>query len=82
MFKIQEPRTKKLRTKVRRLSLALGSRPLVLGSAVHSMINWRPQHILAPYTSWRIGGPAAMLVEATTADEVREALTWAQQRNI
>ena len=46
------------------------------------MINWHPQHILAPYTSWRIGGPAAMLAEATTPEEGREALTWAQEREM
>ena len=32
---------------------------------------------LAKYTSWRIGGPARWFANATTADELREALAWA-----
>jgi UDP-N-acetylmuramate dehydrogenase len=46
------------------------------------MTIFHSQHILAPYTSWRIGGPAAMFAEATTPDEIREALMWANQREM
>ena len=36
---------------------------------------------LAPLTTIGIGGPARFFFHATTVDEVREALAWAQQRN-
>jgi UDP-N-acetylmuramate dehydrogenase len=37
---------------------------------------------LAKYTSWRIGGPARYLAEATTPDDLREALAWARERDL
>lgn len=37
---------------------------------------------LAPYTSWRIGGPARYFVQATGAAELVQALTWADQRDL
>ena len=35
---------------------------------------------LAPYTTFRIGGPARWFVEATTEDDIVEAVQWAQER--
>ncbi|MEO7909502.1 MAG: UDP-N-acetylmuramate dehydrogenase [Roseiflexaceae bacterium] len=35
---------------------------------------------LAKYTSWRIGGPARYFMNAGTPEEVRAALTWANER--
>lgn len=37
---------------------------------------------LAPLTTFRIGGPARYFVEATSAAEVQEAVSWAQTNNI
>lgn len=37
---------------------------------------------LAPYTSWRIGGPARYFVQATGAAELVQALAWADQRDL
>ncbi|MBO9323444.1 MAG: FAD-binding protein, partial [Roseiflexus sp.] len=37
---------------------------------------------LAPYTSWRIGGPARYFVQATGAADLASALAWAEQRNL
>ncbi|NJN67453.1 MAG: UDP-N-acetylmuramate dehydrogenase [Chloroflexaceae bacterium] len=38
--------------------------------------------VLAPYTSWRVGGPARFFTEATTTSEVRRALRWSQERTL
>jgi UDP-N-acetylmuramate dehydrogenase len=35
---------------------------------------------LAKYTSWRIGGPARFFANASTPDELRVALAWANER--
>lgn len=37
---------------------------------------------LAPYTAWRIGGPARYFVHAARADDVRVALAWAELREM
>ena len=37
---------------------------------------------LAPYTSWRIGGPARYFVQVTCAADLAAALAWAEQRNL
>jgi UDP-N-acetylmuramate dehydrogenase len=37
---------------------------------------------LAKYTSWRIGGPARYFANATTTEDLREALAWANERDI
>ncbi|MCS6840719.1 MAG: UDP-N-acetylmuramate dehydrogenase [Roseiflexus sp.] len=37
---------------------------------------------LAPYTSWRIGGPARYFAQITSAAELVQALTWADQRDL
>ena len=39
------------------------------------------QVLLAPYTTFGIGGPARWFVEASTEDEVLEAVRFAQERN-
>ncbi|MBO9333900.1 MAG: UDP-N-acetylmuramate dehydrogenase [Roseiflexus sp.] len=38
--------------------------------------------LLAPYTSWRIGGPARYFVQVTCAADLAAALAWAEQRNL
>ncbi|MGQ9547551.1 MAG: UDP-N-acetylmuramate dehydrogenase [Roseiflexus sp.] len=37
---------------------------------------------LAPYTSWRIGGPARYFVQVTGTADLVSALAWAEQRNL
>lgn len=37
---------------------------------------------LAPYTIYKIGGPARFFVEAGTADDVRDALTFAKEKEL
>src|SRR5438067_813134 len=37
---------------------------------------------LAKYTSWRIGGPAHAFANATTPDELRDAIGWARERGL
>jgi UDP-N-acetylmuramate dehydrogenase len=37
--------------------------------------------LLAPFTTFGIGGPARWFVEATNEDEIAEASAWAQERN-
>lgn len=37
---------------------------------------------LAPYTTYRIGGPAKHFVEAETEEEILEALSWAKKQNL
>ena len=37
---------------------------------------------LAPLTTFHLGGPARFFVEAKTADEVAEAVRWAQSKNL
>ena len=38
--------------------------------------------LLAPHTSWRIGGPARFYATPRTPNELREALGWAQERGV
>ncbi len=38
--------------------------------------------ILAPYTTWGIGGAAEYFLEAKTSYEIIEALNWAKQKNL
>lgn len=42
----------------------------------------RTQVLLAPYTTFRIGGPADLFVEARTADELADAVTAARELDI
>jgi len=42
----------------------------------------REHEPLAPYTSWRIGGPARYFAAVSNADELRELLQWAAQRSL
>lgn len=37
---------------------------------------------LAPYTTWKIGGPARYLIEAKSRDEIGAAVIWAAKKNI
>jgi len=37
---------------------------------------------LAPYTSWRIGGPARYFVQVTGTADLASTLAWAEQRNL
>ncbi|MFQ3631862.1 UDP-N-acetylmuramate dehydrogenase [Roseiflexus sp.] len=37
---------------------------------------------LAPYTSWRIGGPARFFAQVTSVSEIVQALAWANQRDL
>ena len=37
---------------------------------------------LAPYTTWKIGGPAEFFCEPESEEELLEALGWANQRNL
>src|SRR4051812_48183201 len=37
---------------------------------------------LAPYTTFRIGGPADLYFEATSADELAEAIRYARELNV
>ncbi len=38
--------------------------------------------VLAPYTSWQIGGPADFFVRPRTIEEVRESLLWAKEHGV
>ncbi|MEN9412930.1 MAG: hypothetical protein RLZZ342_17 [Candidatus Parcubacteria bacterium] len=38
--------------------------------------------LLAPHTTFQIGGTAAYFVEVTTEDELREALAWAREKKV
>ena len=46
------------------------------------MIRIQENMILAPYTIYKIGGPARFFVEANNADEAREALAFASEKHI
>lgn len=46
------------------------------------MINLQQQVILAPYTTFHIGGPADYFVVAKTLDELKEAISWAKEKRI
>src|SRR5262245_9894459 len=37
---------------------------------------------LAPYTTWRIGGPAELLATPTDVDDLRSAVAWAAERGV
>ena len=41
----------------------------------------RENQLLAPFTTFGIGGPARWFVEATTEDEIAEAVEWARQKD-
>ena len=59
-------------------------------TASHWLNQWGPTHmlkikkniLLAPYTTYKIGGPAKYFVEAKTEEEILEALTWAQKNDV
>lgn len=44
-------------------------------------MNLQQNILLSKYTTFKIGGPAEYFVEATNAEEVKEALTWAKANN-
>lgn len=46
------------------------------------MLKITHNEILAPYTAWRIGGPAQYLATVTTADAFIEAVQWADERHL
>lgn len=37
---------------------------------------------LAPFTSWRVGGPARYLAEPTSVEELEQSLIWAREREL
>jgi len=41
----------------------------------------REQEVLAPWTTFKIGGPAKFFVEVSSAEGIREALVWAKERD-
>lgn len=42
----------------------------------------RPEVPLAPYTTFGIGGPARLLVDVATSEELRHAVCWAQREGL
>lgn len=46
------------------------------------MIEIKEKVILAPYTSWLVGGPAEFFALPKTLDEVKELNSWARSKNI
>ena len=46
------------------------------------MIALQESVLLAPYTTFGIGGPARYFLEATSDDAIREALLWARERMV
>jgi UDP-N-acetylenolpyruvoylglucosamine reductase len=44
------------------------------------MMEIREKVLLAPYTTFKVGGVAAYFAEPATDDDVIEALRWAQAR--
>lgn len=46
------------------------------------MINIEESAVLSKYCTWHVGGPARFLTRATSLDELRESLVWAQERKI
>src|SRR4051812_8875584 len=51
--------------------------PTTTDNGQRTMVENEP---LAKYTSWRIGGPARYFANATTPEDLREALGWANER--
>ena len=72
-----------LRKRLDRLAERLAAR-----SSVTSAVGTEPQAVvrrdepLAPYTTFRIGGPADLYFEATTADELAEAVIAARELDV
>ncbi len=46
------------------------------------MVQIEEHILLAPFTTFHIGGPADYFCKATSKDEIVEAILWAQERNI
>jgi len=46
------------------------------------MIDPHTEHPLAPVTTLELGGPADWLVEASSAEDIRDALRWAEAREL
>lgn len=42
----------------------------------------KEDHVLAPYCTYQIGGPADFFVEVRSGEELQEALTWTEQRDL
>ena len=51
-------------------------------TSVTAKPNISANELLAPYTSWRIGGPARFFAEATTPGQLIAALDWARQHDL
>lgn len=45
-------------------------------------MDYQKDFILAPFTTWKIGGPADWCAQPKTVEEVQEACSWAQTKNI
>ena len=46
------------------------------------MIEIKEKFLLAPLTSWQVGGPAQYIAFPRTIDEIKEAQVWAQDRKL
>jgi UDP-N-acetylmuramate dehydrogenase len=46
------------------------------------MIEIKEKFLLAPLTSWQVGGPAQYIAFPRTIDEIKEAQAWAQDRKL
>lgn len=46
------------------------------------MIEIKKDVVLAPYTSWQVGGPAQFFCQPSGLDELRQAQEWASQKNL
>lgn len=47
-----------------------------------TVMNILEQHLLAPYSTYQIGGAADYFVEAGSVEGLKEALAWARQKNL
>lgn len=45
------------------------------------MLDLKKNVVLAPYTNFKVGGPADLFFEAKTKEEILEALEWAKENN-
>lgn len=45
-------------------------------------MEYREYELLAPYTAWRIGGPARFFTQAASAADLSAALVWAARRDL
>lgn len=45
-------------------------------------LEYKQNVVLAPYTSWLIGGPAEYFVQPTNIDELKEAIVWAAEKRL